>query len=82
MLAVQVIILDDTLGVVSECPSGGCLTDRLIQDGAVTETEAKALFVQLLAGIQYCHDKRQVFPTTQRSPSSLAGGTGQSWAKQ
>lgn len=55
----QVFVADDNLGVVSEYPSGGCLADKIAAEGPVTEGQAKSLFLQLLSGMQYCHDTRQ-----------------------
>jgi len=50
-----VYVTDDHLAIVMEYASGGTLAQRIKEAGPMAEETAKQLFVQLLAGMGYCH---------------------------
>lgn len=45
--------------VLDYCP-GGDFFDFLAYRGSVTENEARALFLQILSGVEYCHRNKIV----------------------
>jgi serine/threonine protein kinase len=54
-VGLQVYVTDDHLAIVMEYASGGTLAQRINEAGPMSEESAKLLFVQLLAGMKYCH---------------------------
>ena len=57
-MTLQVFSLDDSLAIVSELPAGGLLSERIKQDGPVSEAQARGLFMNLLAGMAFCHEMK------------------------
>ena len=51
----QVYVTDKHLAIVMEYASGGTLGQRIDETGPFPEEKAKELFLQLIAGIDYCH---------------------------
>ncbi|KAK9820580.1 hypothetical protein WJX72_011887 [[Myrmecia] bisecta] len=53
----EVFMTDSHLCIVMEYASGGHLSQRIKQEGRLKEAEAKRLFLQLISGVEYCHNQ-------------------------
>ena len=56
----EVIETKNTLFLVMEYSSGGELYDYLVVHGRMKEKEARVKFRQILAAVNYCHNKRVI----------------------
>lgn len=55
VFCLQVYVTDKHLAIVMEYASGGTLGQRIDETGPFPEEKAKELFLQLIAGMDYCH---------------------------
>ena len=60
-------ITDNHLAIVMEYASGGTLGQRIDESGPLPEDEARRLFLQLIAGMDYCHGLGYEIPSVPHS---------------
>lgn len=56
----EVINTPTDIFIVMEYVSGGELFDYIVQQGRLPEVEARHYFQQIVAGVEYCHDRHVV----------------------
>ena len=55
MLAMQVFLTPQYLGIAMEFASGGDMFEYVVKKNGLREEEARWFFQQLIVGLDYCH---------------------------